>query len=373
MKNDLIEFVRKKDFRFEKNIGQGGTGKTVLLKDEIINELFVCKKYSPYYVEHKEKYFKNFVDEIKILHSLYHLNVVRVFNYYLYPELYTGYILMEFIEGIQIYEFIKNNPERINNVFIQTIEGFRYLEENNILHRDIRPDNILVSAKGVVKIIDFGFGKQIEFGDDFDKSISLNWRYSIPSEFSKQQYDFKTEVYFVGKLFEEIIRENRIENFAYPKLLNEMIIPKYEDRILSFFEVYRKTLSNSTETIDFTKDEKVVYQSFAWSLENVYSKISDNSEYNSNIDSIIMELENIYRNSILEDLIQNPNKIGSCFVKGKFFYNRNTEIYVETLKSFINILKSVSLDKKKIILNNLWQRLDKVKRYERIQSDDLPF
>lgn len=373
MKNDIIKFVRNKDFRFEKNIGQGGTGKTVLIRDEIINELFVCKKYSPYYVEHKEKYFKNFVDEIKILHSLYHMNVVRIFNYYLYPELYTGYILMEFIEGIQIYEFIKNNPEKINSVFIQTIDGFRYLEENNILHRDIRPNNILVSATGVVKIIDFGFGKQIEFGDNFDKSISLNWRYSIPCEFSIQQYDFKTEVYFVGKLFEEIIKENSIENFAYPNLLNEMIIPVYEERIQSFFEVYRKTLSNSTETIDFTNVEKVVYQSFALSLENIYSKMSKDSEYNSNIDSIIMELENIYRNSLLEDIIQNPNKIGICFIKGEFFYNRNTEIYVETLKSFINILKAASTDKKKIILNNLWQRLDKVMRYTKIQSEDLPF
>lgn len=373
MKNEIIEFVRQKDYRFEKNIGQGGTGKTVLLKDEIINELFVCKKYSPYYIEHKEKYFRNFVDEIKILHSLYHLNIVRVFNYYLYPELYTGYILMEFIEGIQIYEFIKNNPERINSIFIQTIDGFKYLEENNILHRDIRPDNILVSAKGIVKIIDFGFGKLIEFEDNFDKSISLNWRYSIPDEFSNQKYDFKTEIYFVGKLFEEIIKENGIENFAYSKLLNKMITPRYEDRTQSFFDVYRKILSDSTESIDFTDDEKAVYQNFAWNLESIFSKISDETEYNSNIDSIIMELENVYRNSLLEDFIQNPNNVASCFVKGAFYYNKRSDIRVETLKSFINILKSVSLDKKKIILNNLWQRLDKVNRYTKIKNEDLPF
>lgn len=373
MKSSIIEFLRKKDFRFESNIGQGGTGKTVLLKDELIDELFVCKKYSPYYESDKEKYFKNFVDEIKILHSLFHLNVVRVFNYYLYPESHTGYILMEYIKGIQIYDFIKNNPDRINSIFTQTVDGFRYLEENNILHRDIRPDNILISEKGVVKIIDFGFGKKIEFGDNFGKSISLNWRYSIPTEFSLELYDFKTEVYFVGKLFEEIIKENNIENFTYTQILNEMINPKYDERIHSFFDVSREILSDSSNSIYFTYEEKQVYQIFAGRLEEIFSKICDDSEYISNFDTIIMELETIYRNSILEDEIQNPNKIASCFIKGQYFYNKNIRFHLDTLESFIQMMKSCSFDKKKIVLNNLWQRLDKIKRYPKEPNYDLPF
>lgn len=371
--SNIIEFLRKKDYRFEKYIGQGGTGQTVLLKDEFIDEFFVCKKYLPYYDTDKEKYFKNFVDEIKILYSLYHLNVVRVFNYYLYPEVHTGYILMEYIKGIQIYEYLNANPERINSIFVQTVDGFRYLEENNILHRDIRPDNILVSDRGVVKIIDFGFGKKIEFGDNCDKSISLNWRYSTPIEFTLQLYDFKTEVYFVGKLFEEIIRENNIETFAYSRILNEMIEPKYIDRIDSFFDVSRKILSDSSETIDFTHEDRTTYQNFAIGLESVFTKISDGSEYNTNIESIIMELETIYRDSVLEDIVQNPVRIANCFIKGEYYFNKQTKIYVYTLKSFINLLKSESFEKKKIILNNIWQRLDKLTRYQKEQKNDLPF
>ena len=57
MNKKIIEFIRTKDYKFIKNIGQGGTGKTVLLKDEIIDETFVCKKYSPYYEEHKDLFF----------------------------------------------------------------------------------------------------------------------------------------------------------------------------------------------------------------------------------------------------------------------------------------------------------------------------
>jgi len=96
---------------------------------------------------------------------------------------------MDFIEGSEIQEYLKENPDKIDDIFIQTIYGFKYLEEVEILHRDIRPQNLLVSKNGIVKIIDFGFGKEIFFSTGFDKSITLNWRYAPPNEFEKQVYD----------------------------------------------------------------------------------------------------------------------------------------------------------------------------------------
>lgn len=68
---------------------------------------------------------------------------------------------MEYIEGCNIDEYIKANPKAINDIFVQTISGFKYLEDNGIMHRDIRPGNILVSTDGIPKIIDFGFGKTL--------------------------------------------------------------------------------------------------------------------------------------------------------------------------------------------------------------------
>jgi|GEM_PF-3531053 len=64
----IFDFVRSKSYRLIKSIGQGGTDKTVLLRDDIIEEVFVCKKYAPFYPEHKEQFFFNFVHEIKIMH-----------------------------------------------------------------------------------------------------------------------------------------------------------------------------------------------------------------------------------------------------------------------------------------------------------------
>ena len=371
MDKKVIEFIRKKDFRFVKNIGQGGTGKTVLLKDEIIDESFVCKKYSPYYENQKDLFFRNFIDEIKILHKIYHKNIVRVFNYYLYPELKTGYILMEFVKGQNLKEFIKNNPHLLNDLFVQTIHGFNYLEQNNILHRDIRPENILVSEEGVVKIIDFGFGKRIKFEDDFDKSITLNWRFPPPNDFQNKTYDFKTEIYFVGKLFEEIIKENLIEKFTFSTILKEMTMADYNERISSFSLIERNILSDESIGIEFTEENKEIYQRFASGLTSIFGKIEQDAEYVTDIDKIVSGLEEVYRNSILEDYIQNPNSISSCFVSGAYYFKR-PDIDLFILGDFIKFVNSVSIDKKRIILNNLWQRLDTIKRY-RDESDDLPF
>jgi serine/threonine-protein kinase len=68
-----------------------------------------------------------------------------------------GYILMEYVQGMNIVEYLEIHPEEINEVFFQVVAGFAHLEENDILHRDIRPANILVTDDGTVKIIDLGF------------------------------------------------------------------------------------------------------------------------------------------------------------------------------------------------------------------------
>ena len=371
MKKKVIEFIRTKDFEFISNIGQGGTGKTVLLKDSIIDESFVCKKYSPYFEEHQDLFFQNFVDEIKILHKLFHNNIVRIFNYYLYPERKTGYILMEYVDGSNIKEYIKENPHYLNEIFIQTIIGFRELEDKGILHRDIRADNLLVSKEGIVKIIDFGFGKKIKFDEDFDKSITLNWLYSPPKDFEEKIYNFRTEVYFVGKLFEEIIKENEIENFGYNHVLSEMVKFDYEERISTFSDIDRFILTRESDTLEFSKEDKKIYQDFAAGLISVFGTIEDQAIYRKEIEKIISGLEEVYKNSILEDYVQKPVSVTQCFITGKYTYYNDRLITVESLKKFLKLIKLASVDKKRIVLNNLWQRLDKVERYE--DYDDLPF
>jgi len=124
MENDVIKFIRQKDYTFIRNIGRGATGAAILLKDELIDQLFVCKKYQPAMGIEPAEYYSKFVNEIKMMYLLNNRNVVRIYNYYLYPKQYTGYILMEYIDGNSIGDYISKNPEKIDDIFIQTVNGF---------------------------------------------------------------------------------------------------------------------------------------------------------------------------------------------------------------------------------------------------------
>ncbi len=161
---DIIEFIKQKEYiMVNNNLGEGSFGKTVLLKDPFIDELFVAKKYESAYVEIQEQFYRNFLEEIKILYKLNHRNIVRIYNYYAYNKIYTGFILMEYISGKNINEYFIDflpwdGSPAPDDIFIQLIDGFQYIEEHQIIHRDIREGNILIDNNGVVKIIDFGLG-----------------------------------------------------------------------------------------------------------------------------------------------------------------------------------------------------------------------
>jgi len=322
MQEKLIEFIRKRDYKLVKELGQGACGKTVLLHDDVINEHFVCKKYSPFCESDRQELFSNFIREIKLLHRVHHHNVVRVFNYYLYPDQFSGYILMEFVDGSDFDDYLEQTPEKTNEVFLQAISGFRYLEANNILHRDIRPQNLMVSSDGVLKIIDLGFGKRVEYPEDFDKSISLNWWCEPPEEFANSLYDFRTEVYFIGKLFEKIIQEQGIEHFKYKSILSNMCLRNPNLRIQSFFDINKEIHNNKFFQINLNEEEMAYYREFAQYLQKHITKIGSGAKYVDDFDKVQAQLEDAYRSFMLEDVSPDAALITRCFLNGPFYYKK---------------------------------------------------
>lgn len=275
----VIPFLRKRDYVFVKVLGQGACGQTVLLRDDIIGGDFVCKKYLPFAESHRQELFRGFLREIKLLHEVHHANVVRVFNYYVYPENFTGYILMEYIAGHDIEEHLRQKPETANDLFVQALDGFTYLEKQGILHRDIRPLNILVREDGVLKIIDLGFGKQVERPSDFNKSISLNWWCEPPSDFGIGKYDHATEVYFVGKLFEKFVVELELDDFKYKSLLARMCQRDPSKRIQSFADARAELDRQHADEITFYGQERSAYMAFANAVTKHLTKIEAGTKY----------------------------------------------------------------------------------------------
>lgn len=369
-----VHFLRKKDYLFVRVLGQGACGQTVLLRDDVIGSEFVCKKYVPFSESHRQELFKNFLREIKLLHEIYHPNVVRVFNYYVYPDSWTGYILMEFVDGAGIDDYVRVRPETVNDLFVQAIDGFAYLEAASILHRDIRPQNIMVHEDGTLKVIDLGFGKRANTSADYDKSISLNWWCEPPQDFESGTYSHSTEVYFVGKLFQALVLELQLEHFKHAPLLGRMCERDPSRRIASFSEVRTAIQLKRSAELDFTWEEKQAYQQFAKAMSAQVTKIEVSAKYADDPDHIRTQLEAVYRACMLEPSVPDCAAVLRVFIKGGYYY-RKAGFPTDVLKGFLDLLRSAAPEKRRVALANLHSRLDAATRYEVNTpfDDDIPF
>ena len=378
MTDTILQFIRQRDYQLVKELGQGACGKTVLLHDAQIGANFVCKKYVPYAESEREALFQRFVEEIKLLYELHHRNVVRVYGHYLYTEQLVGYIIMEYVEGQGIEEYLSLSPDRANDIFLQTIQGFRHLEESGILHRDVRRGNLLVRNDGVVKIIDFGFGKRIFESADFDKSVSLNWWCEVPPEFAQGIYNFRTEIYFIGKLFEQILENNRSEDFGYRNILRKMCQRNPDDRPASFSEIEIEAQSGRIKQIGFSEEQISVYRAFADHVTSQLVEIDSAVKYSNDPEKLVAALEDALRRCMLEERIPDAALVIKPLFWGSFRYRQTTWFPVEVLAQFVRLLKGASDEHRRIVIANLHGRLDAVnraapKREVPLTDDEIPF
>ena len=374
LENKIITFDSSKQFKFIRNLGHGGTGDTNLFLDESVDMLFAIKKYSPSKKNDIDDCYKRFIVEIKILFTIFNENIVRIYNYYLYPSSKTGYIQMEYIDGKTID---KVNPSDYNKswneYFLETINAFDYLYDHKILHRDIRTTNFMITEEGILKIIDFGFGKK--FSDYNEKnSICLNWPATIHPEevVVNKEYTFSTEIYYIGELFKHLVKDD--STFLYQEIIAKMLKYSPNERYNNYKEIKQDISDNLFSQIDFTDDDKDIYGLFADGLYNSITKFTSEPEYKYNVEEIRASLERVVKISSLENYVQRNNDVISCFVKASFKYNQRSTIKSVELINFYRLFVSSNTSKQSIIVNSIIARLKNVPvEIDNDPFEDLPF
>lgn len=369
----IIEFNKRKPFKHVKILGSGGTGDTHLFEEEVTDTLFAIKKYSPKAGNQIDENFQRFIDEIKILFKISNPNIVRVYNYYLYPESKVGYIQMEYIDGVSIDNYFPTPwGKSWEDIFTSVIIAFEYLESVNILHRDIRPANILINNNDEVKIIDFGFGKNLQQNDTSGNSVLLNWPVTrLPNELmSEGVYDHRTEIYFIGKLFEKIINDNNVE-FSYEHILEKMVKVNSYERYSSFHKVSSEISEGILGGLSFKENEKKKYLDFAIVISNIIISHKDNYNPENEISLILKRLQSVLVTNSLEIEIQDNSDLIKCFINNGFSYKTGIEVDVSIVKEFYEFLKDLTPFKQKVVIDNLYNRIEKVDI--EVGMDDLPF
>lgn len=169
------------EYKIDRTLGAGGFGITYLARDEHLDRLVAIKEYFPndfasrsadgsvtHYApaqdatDQYEWGRKSFVDEARTLAKFEHPNVIRVVRYL--EENNTAYIVMEFADGEPLSEIIKREgslPEdRVRSILLSLIDGLGLVHSEGLLHRDIKPQNIIIRPDGAPVLIDFGAARQ---------------------------------------------------------------------------------------------------------------------------------------------------------------------------------------------------------------------
>ena len=141
-------------------IGEGGMSVVYKAKDKLLNRFVAIKILKPEFIN-DHKFIDSFRRESQAAASLSHPNIVNIYD--VGREGNIHYIVMELIEGRTLSEYIKaQGPMSYPKVIAlskQIAAALAFAHKNHIIHRDIKPQNIIISKEGKVKVTDFGIAK----------------------------------------------------------------------------------------------------------------------------------------------------------------------------------------------------------------------
>jgi serine/threonine protein kinase len=148
-------------------------------------------------------------EEIDIMKKMSHVGIVQ-----LYDVVYDStndyiYIIMEYCSGGDLSTIITKqiSETEIHGYFHQLAEAFKYLHKQKILHRDIKPQNILFkdTGKKIIKITDFGFSKYFSEDNNILETLCGSPIYMAPEILFHQKYNIKTDLWSIGVILYELV------------------------------------------------------------------------------------------------------------------------------------------------------------------------
>ena len=284
---------------------------------------------------------------------------------------------MEYIDGDRIDDWIEEcsmglKTTTSNDIFIQLIDAFDYLQQHGIIHRDIREGNILIDKNDVVKVIDFGIGKVIQPGENSDDSLydEINRANSdtLPIEYYNGTYTSLTDMFYLAELINRLLSIYPCSEFKYQHIIDKMMSKKPEDRYSSFEEVKKAIDQNAFSSLSVTDEEKRIYSNFADAVYSIIGEYTDSPSFNNDCNSIISKLNAILSNNIFETYISNTTEVVSAIVNVGYTYN-HSNILVEDVANFCEWLTNSNDNKKNIIIRNLINKISN----KPVEKFDLPF
>ncbi len=366
-------------YKILEKLGEGGMGVVYLAEDTRLKRN-VAIKFLPEHIASDPEQKRRFETEAQAAASLNHPNITTIHAIEDYDE--DVFIVMEFVDGNEIKDKINSGPIPLKEavrIALQIAEGINSAHKKGIIHRDIKSQNIMITANGKVKIMDFGLAK-ISGSTQITRSGSTlgTAAYMSPEQAQGQDADERSDIFSYGIVLYEILTgtlpfkgdyeyaliysiineepdETALTNNAVPIQLSRIVLKclrkNKEERFASFDEVLKNILS-------FSQDENYSYpdKDLTTDLTPVKSFIPQNGSNftgrEPEMKTLTALLENCKRNKgytvfisgepgigktqLVSALVNNHSSEGFNFLYGRCLFNNEGGLPYHSFVSAVN-------------------------------------
>ena len=202
-------------FSILKLLGAGGMGQVYQAEDTKLRRTVAIKRMAPR-LQESESDRRRFLREAQQVSALNHPNVAGIFD--VIEEQGETFLIMEFVEGTPLRAALQGGraftTEDFFHIASQGLEGLNAAHEKGILHGDIKPENIMLTPAGRVKVLDFGVARRFSLGSDNDATVTAATlsvigggtpAYMAPEVLTQKPYDGRADLFSMGVVCYEIL------------------------------------------------------------------------------------------------------------------------------------------------------------------------
>ncbi len=186
-------------------LGQGAMGVVFKAYDQKLDEVVAIKMIKPDRVD--EQSLERLKSELKLARRITHSNVLRTYDFGEAGD--AAYLSMEYVSGMTLRELLDRRGKLPYGAALriarQLCAGLQAVHEVGVLHRDIKPGNVMLEHRGNAKLMDFGISRPARSqGDSTNDNLSGTPHYMAPEQIQGGQPDVRTDIYSLGVVFEEL-------------------------------------------------------------------------------------------------------------------------------------------------------------------------